>query len=1048
MKEKKSRFRVFITMTVLLLFSVINAQTTKVSGIVTSSDDKSVIPGVNVSVKGKNTNAQTNSNGSYSIDVDKGDILVFSYMGYSNKEEKIKDNSTLNVILKAEALLMQEVVVVGYGTQKKINLTGSVTQIDAKVLKDRPITRLSQGLQGAIGGLNITSNGGAPNATQNINIRGFTGLGTSGSPLIVIDGVQGGDINSINASDVESVSVIKDAAASAVYGSSAPYGVILIKTKQGKKGQPVSITYNSNISVDAPIGLPKMLNSLDFAKIYNQSAINGGGAPFFSQDAIDRMAAYQNGTLAAETIAAATGDSWLGWGGANSNNDWFKIYFKDHSLSQQHNLGITGASENSNYYVGLGYNDKEGMYRYGNDTYARTNLRTNFSTKISNWLTFNFRGAFSHDKLNTPNTYGGRTGGNFMHQIGRKHPNLALNTPDGSFSDESDILLMEEGGRNIVTNIKPILTGEFITKFTKNWSGTVNYTFDGTFNNETNHSKTLFTTVPSGTLQAIGGTAPNSFMRYSANTQKSIVNAFTNYDFEIKKHSFKLLAGYVKELTTFSSLYGYNTNLYSDKIPSISTTYGTTPSVSDGASKLAIQGYFGRLNYSYDDKYLLEVTGRRDGTSRFLKEVRWKTYPGVSIGWNVNKENFWTEGLSNVVNTLKFRGSYGSLGDQAANLLGNYPFYPSLGTVAPNSSNWFFGSTRQPYVNTPGLVDPSLTWITATTTNYGVDATFLNNRLTVNFDMYTRKMSDYIGPAQELPSILGTSAPSTNSAAMETKGFELTLSWRDNIGDFKYGVRGVLSDYTGRVTKFPNPDKLINNWYEGEVMGNIWGFKTDRYFTADDDLANVKQFGLSNWTPGDIKYVDLNGDGNVDWGNGKVGDTGDQVVIGNTTPRYNYSFFADASWKNFDFSMFIQGVGQRDYFTGSNMFFGVTGSEWQSSLFTEHLDRWSPENPNGFFPKSYIGGSGNWRNTEAQTKYLLNAAYLRIKNIQIGYTIPESLVSKAKIEKLRFYLSIDNLATFSKMNDHSVLDPEITFSPDGKVYPLQRSFSLGINLTL
>jgi TonB-linked SusC/RagA family outer membrane protein len=1011
--------------------------------------DEGGIPLIGVSVTNKNTKkgAITDADGNFSIQADLGDVLAFSYMGFTSQEEKVSSNNTLKIVLKSETQLMQEVIVVGYGTQKKVNLTGSVTQIDSKVLKDRPITRLSQGLQGAIGGLNITSSGGAPNATQKINIRGFTGLGTSGSPLIVIDGIQGGDINAINASDVESISVIKDAAASAVYGSSAPYGVILIKTKQGKKGQAVSVTYNSNLTVDSPLGVPKMLNSLDFAKIYNQSALNGGGSPFFSQDAIDRMKAYQNGTLATETMASPTGDSWLNWGAANGNNDWFKIYFKDHSMSQQHNLGITGATENSSYYVGLGYNEKEGMYRYGNDAYRRYNIRTNLSSKVNSWLTFNFRGAYSQDRLNTPSTYAGKTGGNFMHQIGRKHPNLALYTPNGGISDESDILLMRDGGRFIETKDKPVLTGEIVTKFTKNWNATVNYTFDGEFNNQTNHTKTLFTAMPSGTLQAISGTAPNSFSRSSSKNQKAIVNAFTNYDFAINKHSFKLLGGYVQELTTYTSLYGYNTNLYSDKIPSISTTYGATPSVSDGSSKLAVQGYFGRLNYSYDDKYLLEVTGRRDGSSRFLKEVRWKTYPGVSIGWNVNKENFWTGGLANVVNTLKFRGSYGSLGDQAADLLGNYPFYPSLGTVAPNSSNWFFGPNRQPYVNTPGLVDPSLTWITATTTNFGVDATFLNNRLTANFDMYTRKMSDYIGPAQELPSVLGTSAPRTNSAAMETKGFELTLSWRDNIGEFKYGLRGVLSDYTGRVTKFPNPDKLINNWYEGEQMGNIWGYKTDRYFTAADDLANVKQFNLSNWSPGDIKYQDLNGDGKVDWGNDKVGDTGDRVVIGNSTPRYSYSLFTDASWKNFDFSLFLQGVGQRDYFTGSNMFFGVTGSEWQSSLFTEHLDRWSEDNPNGFFPKSYIGGSGNWRNTEAQTKYLVNAAYMRIKNLQIGYTLPESIVRKANIQKLRFYVSIDNLATFTKMDDHSALDPENAFD-DAKVYPLQRSFSMGINLTL
>ena len=493
-------------------------------------------------------------------------------------------------------------------------------------------------------------------------------------------------------------------------------------------------------------------------------------------------------------------------------------------MSQQHNLGVSGATDNSNYYVGLGYNKKEGMYRYGDDNYRRYNLRANLSSNLTDWLTFNFRGAFSQDKFDTPNTYNGKTGGNYMHQIGRKHPNLALYNPDGGISDESDVLLLKDGGRNISTNDKPIFTGEFVAKFAKNWSGTVNYTYDGSFNSSTSHVKTLYTALPSGMLREIGGTAPNGFARSFNKYQKNITNAFTNYDLNLGKHQVKLLGGYVQELTTFSSLNGSNNNLYSDKIPSISTSYGTTPSVSDNAYKLAIQGYFGRINYSYDDKYLLEVTGRYDGTSRFLKDVRWKAYPGVSVGWNVNKESFWKEGITDVVNTLKFRASYGSLGDQAPDLLGNYPFYPSLQTVSPTSSNWFFGPTRQPYVNTPGLVDPTLSWITATTRNFGVDASFLNRRLTATFDTYIRKMDDYIGPAQELPGVLGIAAPRTNSTALETKGFELTLAWNDNIGDFKYGVRGVLSDYQGRVTKYPNPNKLLNNWFEGENMGDIWGF--------------------------------------------------------------------------------------------------------------------------------------------------------------------------------------------------------------------------------
>ncbi|MEC5164480.1 TonB-linked SusC/RagA family outer membrane protein [Flavobacterium sp. PL11] len=1018
----------------------------KITGQVVD-EQGNTLPGVNVIKKGSTTGVSTDMDGNFTIDANKGEILVFSYIGFLNQEIQIRDNKNLKIILKSEAMQMNEVVIVGYGSQKKTNLTGSVTQIDSKVLKDRPITRLSQGLQGAVGGLNIISNGGAPNATQSINIRGFTGLGSSGSPLIVIDGIQGGDINSINANDVESISVIKDAAASAVYGSSAPYGVILIKTKQGKKGQPVSITYNNNFTFEAPIGLPKMLNSLEFAKIYNQSLANGGGAAFFNQNTLDRMAAFQNGSLTIETEANTTGDSYKAWGGANANNDWYKIYFKDVSSSQQHNLGVSGATDNSSYYVGLGYNKKEGMYRYGDDNYKRYNLRANLSSNLTEWLTFNFRGAFSQDKFDTPNTYNGKTGGNYMHQIGRKHPNLALYNPDGGISDESDVLLLKDGGRNISINDKPTFTGEFVTKFTKQWTATVNYTYDGAFNNQTSHVKTLYTTLPSGMLREVGGTAPNSFSRYFSKYQKNILNAFTSYDLELKKHQIKFLGGYVQELTAFSSLNGSNNNLYSDKIPSIQTSYGTTPSVSDNAYKLAIQGYFGRINYSYDDKYLLEVTGRYDGTSRFLKDVRWKAYPGISIGWNVNKENFWKEGISDVVNTLKFRASYGSLGDQAPDLLGNYPFYPSLGTVSPTSSNWFFGSTRQPYVNTPGLVDPSLTWVTATTRNFGVDASFLNRRLTATFDTYIRKMDDYIGPAQELPGVLGISAPRTNSTSMETKGFELTLAWNDNIGDFKYGVRGVLSDYHGRVTKYPNPDKLLNNWFEGENMGDIWGFVTDRYFTSDDDLPNVKQLNLSNWSAGDIKYVDLNGDGKIDYGNSTVSNPGDRKVIGNSTPRYSYSFFTDGSWKGFDYSIFIQGVGQRDYYTTSNMYFGIVGSEWQSSLFSEHLDRWSPDNPNGFFPKAYIGGGNWWKNTETQTKYLLNAAYLRIKNAQVGYTLPANISNQVKIQKLRFYISVDNLGTFTKMSDHSVLDPENAFS-DAKLYPLQRSVSIGANITL
>lgn len=1014
-----------------------------------------ILLGVSIAIKGTSLGTVTDTNGNYSIEVpDEQAVLVFNYLGYKTKEVPVVGKTKLDIVLMEDTQMLAEVVVVGYGAMKKENLTGAVAQLKGEVLESRPVTNISQALQGTVANLNISSSGGgAPGANQTINIRGYTGFGLndsgsmvskSQSPLIVIDGIQGGDINTINMEDVESISVLKDAASTAIYGSSAPYGVIIINTKKGKKNAKATITYNNNFGFAQPINLPKMQNSLDFVNLYNEAADNAGIARQFTDENIQRIKDYQAGLLKDETIAnpAAGTDEWLTHTG-NGNNDWLNIFFKDVAFSQQHNIGVSGGTDKSNYYVGLGYNQKNGMYNFGDDVYKRYNVRTNLSTNLTKWLLFNVRGAYSRVTTDSPNTYSGKTGGNYMHQIARKWPTVPLKNPDGYYSYASDIRLQDEGGRSKGTTDQAVVTGEFVITPLAGWNITANYTFDGAYKDKSDHVKTLYVTNPSGGSSLYSGTSPNSFSRTNNKNQHHVINLFSSYEKQIKGHSFKAMIGYTQELYDNLEQYGGNSYLYSDDVPSLSLTYGTSPSISDKASQLAIRGGFGRINYNYKEKYLLELNGRYDGTSRFLKEVRYKFYPGVSAAWVLSKETFWKP-VEPYVNMFKFRVSYGTLGDQGFTD-SYYPFYPSMSTTAPASSNWLFSDGKHAYVSYPGLINPNLTWVTTSTIDFGVDMTFLNNRLNFVFDWYKRSAKDFVGPAEVLPSIIGTSSPQTNNSAMETKGFDLSLAWRDHIGEFNYGANFVLSDYMSEITDYPNPTGLNTTWYKGRKVGDVWGYETIGFFRSEEEIASApsQEKIYAHWTPGDVRYKDLNNDNAIDWGDNTLDSPGDKKVIGNTTPRFSYGLNLSADYKGIDFSIFFQGVAKRDAWVSSNYFWGIVGDQWQSSVFTIHEDRWTADNPNGYFPKYYLSSQNN-KNTQTQTRYLQNAAYMRIKNLQLGYSFPKSLISKINFERLRVYMSVDNLATVTNMID--TIDPEFS-ATDGKLYPLQRTWSLGVNVT-
>jgi TonB-linked SusC/RagA family outer membrane protein len=1022
-----------------------------VKGLV--KDEKGApLVGVSVVVRGTQRGTSTNSNGEFAIDANAGEVLDFSIVGYKKSSVTIGSNTHIAVQMEIDVVAGSEIVVVGYGTQKKANLTGAVDQVSSEVLQDRPITRISQGLQGVVGNLNILSNGtgGAPNATQSLNIRGYTGFGTRGSPLLVIDGVPGGDINTINPNDVESISVLKDQASAAIYGVDGSFGVILISTKQGKKGRVPQITYNNNISYSQLMNIPHEVNSLEYVLMWNEASANAGGAPIYPDEQIQRVKDYLAGTLKTETQPNGTNTDWNNGQLGNANNQWFKILFKDWGVSQQHNLGVSGGSNNMNYYIGAGYDHKQGMYSYGNDDFKRYNFRVNLGTDINKWMKFNLRSSFSRSLSDAPFDYPGRTGGGlggYLHQAARVAPVVPLHNPDGNLSNFSDPAWMGSGSRAKSNEDQTFLTGEFVLDPFKGFNITANYSLFSYNTEGSSEGKTFYIPRPDGSL-ATFGINPNTFSRSFGKASNQLVNLFASYERNFGNHNFKLLGGYLRRLNQSLSLSSSNSNLYSDNLPSLSLTYNDKPIVSDAISELATEGYFARLNYNYKEKYLIEFDGRYDATSRFISN-RWALYPGVSAGYVISKEDFW-QPLLHVVNTFKLRASYGKSGDQASFSL--YPFYPALNTVTPPSTNWFFSTGRQAYVSAAGVINPNITWQKPVMLDYGFDAAFLSNRLNIVFDWYKRTVKDLAVNAAPLPAVFGTTPPQTNDGEMETKGFELTTSWNDRIGQIKYGVRAVLSDYKGTVTEYPNPTKLISTgYYVGSAIGDIWGYTSTGLYANDAAAASAPtaQFWGSTWKGGDVIYADLNGDKKINTGKNTADSSGDLHVIGNSTPRYSYSFDLNLAWRGFDFSAFLQGVGKRDLWIDNNYFWGITGNRFQSSFFTIHRDRWTTDNPNGYYPKYYMSGEMN-KNMQVQTRYLQNGAYLRFKTVQLGYSLPPTIINRWHINKARFYVSVENLATITKMV--KTLDPELAAADAGngvgKVYPLQRTFSFGVNIGL
>ncbi|WP_338394593.1 TonB-dependent receptor [Fulvitalea axinellae] len=1039
-KVMKSHILVFPKAELEMAVALPQEKSRAVTGIVTGEGDEA-LPGVNVIIKGQTQGTTTDIHGKYHLKVKDTDVLVFSFIGYKDMEISVKNRSDISVQLEVDTEVLDEVVVIGYGVQKKVNVTGAVDVVTAKELENRPVANVQQALQGAAPGLllQIGSGGGELDAEMGMRIRGFGSISSNGSsPYILVDGMpleNASDINKLNPNDIESVSVLKDASSTAIYGSRAAFGVILITTKSGEGSDNISVNYSNNFVFASPLLRPKMMNSLDFANYFNEAAKNSGGGAVFSDNTIELIKQHMadpEGTPG--TTANSSGTGWKAYSGANANVDWFDVMYKDQVSWQQHNFSVSGKQKNTSYYLSGSYFTREGIMNFGDDESDRYTMNAKINSKVTDWLKLGANINISRSDLDVPSYDRGL----YLHNIARRWPTNPVTAPNGSYYGGSEIPFLTQGGRSLTQeNIYNTIVNIELTPIKHlKIKADVNYRFSS--DNGNNHYAKITYLAPDNTERYLRKN--NSYSAWQRKSTYLSPNVYVSYDRKFGEHSLSALAGYQQELQEYDNLSASKNGLVTDNVPSIKTATGTNFNGNDGKGHWATRGWFGRLSYNYKEKYLLESNFRYDASSRFPEDDRWAIFPSFSAGYNIAKENFWP---LKAVGTFKVRGSYGGVGNQ------NVPNYLYIARIPVKNNNWWLNDDSRIYTQMPGLISPDLTWEDVTTANVGFDIAAFRNRLSISADFFNRNTAQMVGPAETYPAVLGIAPPRSNNAELETKGFELTFGWKDQIGELSYQATFNIGNSMTEISSYKNPQNLLNNYYEGRKIGEIWGYETHGIFQTDDEAKawhDQSKISKHPYSAGDIGYVDQNGDGVIDWGENTLEDSGDRKIIGNSLPQYNYAFSFSANWKGLDFSMLWQGIGKRDLAIGGPYFWGASGNLWQSAGFEEHKDYWSPENTGAYYPKPYFSNSN--KNQQTQTRYLQNGAYLRLKNIQLGYAVPESFTKRFGIQKLRFFLAGENLLTFTDMID--TFDPETTGGRwgAGKVYPLQKTVSMGVSIKL
>ena len=1077
--------------------------TTIVKGTVVDENGEPII-GASIQEVGTTRGTTTNVKGEFSLKAGVGAKLQVSYVGY--KTENVKAADGMKVKMTLDNALLDEVVVVGYGQQKKVNLTGAVSNVDLeKTLTARPEQDVTKALQGAIPGLTILTTSGDINEEATMKIRGIGSLNGTGSPLIVVDGVPTENLSMVNGNDIASISVLKDAASSSIYGSRAAFGVILITTKQAKKGDRVSVNYTANFAWDKATYLP------DYPDVPTQleaalraKARQGSGSVELFGMYFDQLLPYakkwkeqNSGKIGYGEMRPYVDDNNVGDYRFIGNQPMYyadfdiqDIWYSNAAPSQSHNVTMSGSSGRTRFFTSFGYNAKEDIMKFNPGQRKRYNATVNLQTDITDWLTAGTRINYSRRHFSRADTW------NNMYQYIWRWGSFFI--PSGTINGEDfRVVAMQKQAARKVTAFDQFKLNAFLkANITKELTVNADFTWQVDDFNSKSTDNSVYGMNWSGTSpQWIVGQSSTCTWRDNSKRETWTANFYVNYAKSINEaHNFNVMAGVNGENMTYDYFYAQRPELYSLDYPELNLTYGdrTKWQINASTKDRASAGYFGRINYDYKGIYLLELNGRYDGSSRFPEGDKWAFFPSASAGYRFSQEAYW-DGLRDKVSNGKLRFSYGEIGNEDVGL--DWPYVASISTISTGYVNWLNSSnSKVNEFDMPDWVSSSLTWERIKTIDVGLDLGILNDQITVGFDWFQRTTNDMFAPGKALPPSVGASTPTTNSGSLRTRGWELNINWRKQINkDLGLYANFSIGDSKSVVTKWDN-DKNIGHpldrayAYEGEVWGDIWGFETERYFTEADFVGKnadgswiyapgvADQTGLQTQTfvygPGDIKFKDLNGDGKIDGGKGTEEDHGDLKVIGNCLPRYEYSFHIGGTYKGFDLDLFFQGVGKRDMWTQSAFVFPEM-READLAIYANQTSYniYDPENgivniseSNKFpclFPgNEYAGnvtgvaGEGGCHNYYPQTKYLVDMSYLRLKNVTLGYTLPEELTKKAFIQKLRVYASCSNLFLLHKGSGDLPIDPEMNagqgslgYGTWGRTYPITKSWSFGLQVT-
>jgi TonB-linked SusC/RagA family outer membrane protein len=1070
-----SKFR-FLALLVLCSSFIDAAWSQTISGEVYDKSSHTPIQGATVLATESKRATTTDIDGKFTLEITGDKSFEVSYAGY--KAQRIHITAATSYRIEMETSSLDQVVVVGYGTQKKANLTGAVTTVDVtKTFQSRPMNDPTKALQGIAPGLSITYSNGGLTASPAINIRGVGSINGSSKPLILVDNVETSDLSIINPNDIESVSVLKDAASTSIYGARAAFGVILIKTKSGKKNQRTTVTYNNYFAWSKPTVLPdfadpvpELTGMYEAAKRANATANPEvfGMQLLKLRDGIvnwrEQYAANRNGMEMVENED-------FKFDPADNRMYFYRVWdpkdimLKDYTNQQMHNLSIQGGSEKIAYYTSFGYSNDGGIFKLNPDQVKKYNITAGINASVTDWLDMNVRTMYRNYEYDYPFSYQ-----EYWYYFWRWGAYFPLGTWNGKHFRHVPAYLAQAQTNSVIDNYTRVDVGATL-KLTKNLSIRADYTIgrDNLLRHEVGGQIMAwdfwgaagyprYTNVAQPTQDRV----TNKTGRYLVNT----LNAYATYQNTFfEDHDIKLTAGVNTENNQDIYYYAERRALLDPDKGELALATGDQI-VSQGTdipyNRInAYAGYFGRINYSFKNRYLLELNGRYDGSSTFSPQDRWAFFSSASAGWRLSEEAF-MQFAKPVVSDLKLRASYGSVGNQDVGNqqgVGTAWYIPTMGNAPVN---WITptNSVRSQTIGSPRAVANSLTWETVKTLDIGLDARFLNNHLGITFDWYERNTEGMLANTS-VPATFGTDGPKINAGNFRNRGWEISIDANYDINkDLKVYGTFVLSDNKTVFTKWDNPSMLITQNYVGKTYGEIWGFETEGYFTSSEDVTkSPSQVALQNgnfvYGAGDIKYKNLNGDTVISGGKLTVADPGDLKVIGNDQPRYQYSARIGATWKNFDAEIFIQGVGKRDYWGIGDISIPMYRGG-PDILYAHQLDYWTPDNPNARYPRNYVGNtatkladfpkSGN--NYYPQTKYLLNLAYCRLKNVAIGYTLPKNILSRYKIQKVRVFVNGQNLAEIADVG--LPLDPEITYGESsflGRTFPFQRSYSFGLQLT-